>query len=335
MDKKKRVFSGIQPTGCITLGNYLGAVKNWVALQDEYECLYNIVDLHCITVRQEPKVLRERSLEFIVELLACGINPNEHLLYFQSHVAGHTQLAWVLNCFTYMGELQRMTQFKDKSLRHSDNINAGLFTYPVLMAADILLYKTDLVPVGSDQKQHLELARDIAIRFNGIYGDTFTVPEPYIPPVGARIMSLTEPTNKMSKSDPNPKSYISIMDSPETIIKKIKGAVTDSIGDISYSEGRDGINNLLSIYSAVTGEKIESIVSRFEGKGYGEFKTCVGEAVAESLRPVQAKADDLRKNMDYVRTVYTSSAQKANMISMRTIEKVYKKLGFAPQGIAD
>lgn len=328
MEKKKRIFSGIQPTGCITLGNYLGAVKNWVALQDEYDCCFSVVDLHCITVRQDPKELKKRCMDFLIQLLAAGIDPERQLLYFQSHVPTHSQLAWVLNCYTQMGELSRMTQFKDKSQKHADNINAGLFDYPVLMAADILAYQTDLVPVGKDQQQHLELTRDIAIRFNGIYGNVFTVPEGYYPPVGAKIMSLTEPTAKMSKSDPNPKSYISIMDAPETIVKKIKSAVTDSEAEVCYREGKDGVNNLLTIYSAVTGETIQQAANRFSGFGYGDFKQAVGEAVADCLRPVQEKYADLAKNMDYIQAVYTESAKKATAISARTLDKVYKKIGF-------
>ncbi len=328
MEDKKIIFSGIQPTGCITLGNYLGAVKNWVNLQEDYNCLFSVVDMHSITVRQDPVELRKRCMEFLCLYIACGINPEENILFFQSHVPQHAELSWILNCFTYMGELSRMTQFKDKSAKHEDNINAGLFTYPVLMAADILLYKTDLVPVGVDQKQHLELARDIAIRFNHNFGDVFTVPEGYIPPVGAKIMSLQNPTAKMSKSDPNPNGFIHVIDPPEVIIKKIKRAVTDSDGEIKYAEGKDGINNLLTIYSAVTGTSIENAVAEFEGKGYGDFKQAVGEAVAEELRPVREKFDDLMKNKDYIEQVYKSGAQRAQSLAMRTMRKVHRKVGF-------
>jgi tryptophanyl-tRNA synthetase len=329
--KKKIIFSGVQPTGCITLGNYIGALKNWVELQKDYRCCFSVVDLHSITVRQDPKELRKRSLEFLVQYIACGIDPNENLLFFQSHVHTHAELAWILNCYTYMGELSRMTQYKDKSAKHADNINAGLFTYPVLMAADILLYQTDLVPVGQDQKQHLELARDIAGRFNSIYGETFKIPEAYIPKVGARIMSLQEPTKKMSKSDENPNAYISILDSPDVIMRKVKRAVTDSENLIKYQEeGKDGIRNLISIYSSMTGETIDQIDEKFAGKGYGDFKMSVAEAIIENLRPIQEKYNDLMKNKDYIEQIYKSGAEKALSISGRTLKKVYKKIGFIP-----
>ena len=275
MDEKKIIFSGIQPSGVITLGNYLGALKNWVDLQHDYHCMFSIVDMHAITVRQDPQELRKRSLDLLKLYIACGIDPEENLLFMQSHVPAHAELSWILNCYTYMGELSRMTQFKDKSQKHADNINAGLFTYPVLMAADILLYKSDLVPVGRDQLQHLELARDIAIRFNGVYGDVFTVPEGFVTKSGAKIMSLTEPTKKMSKSDPNPKGYISMLDDFSQIAKKIKSATTDSEGIIEYREGdpeKAGINNLLSIMAAISGKTPEDVAMDYQGKGYGDFK---------------------------------------------------------------
>jgi tryptophanyl-tRNA synthetase len=328
MDEKKVIFSGVQPSGIITLGNYLGALKNWVDLQHDYHCCFSVVDLHSITVRQEPKELRARSMELLALYIACGIDPEENLLFFQSHVPAHSQLAWVLNCYTYMGELSRMTQFKDKSAKHADNINAGLFTYPVLMAADILLYQTDLVPVGVDQKQHLELARDIAIRFNGIYGDVFKVPDGFIPKAGARVMSLQEPTKKMSKSDENPKAYISMLDDFNVIAKKIKSAVTDSEGTVAYREGKDGVNNLMTIFSAVTGKSMEAIESEYAGRGYGDFKKDVAEAVVEAIRPIREKFDAISKDKAYLETVYRSGAEKASRIADRTLKKVYKKVGF-------
>lgn len=323
---KQRVFSGIQPSGELGLGGYIGAVKNWLAMQEEYDCCFCVVDEHCITVRQDPKELRNRCMEFLALYIACGIDPNKSLIYFQSHVPHHAQLAWVLNCYTYMGELSRMTQFKDKSQKHADNINAGLFTYPVLMAADILLYQTDKVPVGIDQKQHLELAQIIAKRFNGVYGEVFKVPEPVIPKLGAKIMSLATPTSKMSKSEP--KGNIAILDSPEVILKKFKSAVTDSEAKIEYREGKDGVNNLLTIYSVATGESIEDAVSRFSGLGYGDFKVKTAEAVIEMLRPVREKYEDLAKNKDYIESVYKNGAQIAGRVADRTLSKVYKKIGF-------
>ncbi|MBE7031092.1 MAG: tryptophan--tRNA ligase [Ruminococcaceae bacterium] len=328
MDDKKIIFSGIQPTGCITLGNYLGALKNWVSLQHDYHCCFSVVDMHSITVRQDPVALRKRCMEFLAQYLACGIDGEENLVFFQSHVPAHAELAWVLNCNVYMGELSRMTQFKDKSAKHENNINAGLFTYPVLMAADILLYKTDLVPVGSDQKQHLELARDVAIRFNNLYGETFTVPEPFIPKEGARVMSLQDPTSKMSKSDPNVNGFISILDKPEDIARKFKRAVTDSESEVAYREGKDGVNNLLSIYASVTGKTVDEAVAEFAGCGYGVFKERVGEAVAEELRPIRERYEDLMKNKDYLETVYRTGAEKARGITARTMSKVYRKVGF-------
>lgn len=328
INDKKVIFSGIQPSGIITLGNYIGAVKNWSTLQEEYACIYSVVDMHAITVRQDPAELRRRSLETLAMIIASGVDPEKSLIFIQSHVPQHAQLSWVLNCYTMFGELSRMTQFKDKSQKHADNINAGLFDYPVLMAADILLYQADLVPVGVDQKQHLELARNIAERFNGAYSPTFVVPDPYIPPVGAKVMSLTDPTRKMSKSDENPKSYVSVIDDEATIIKKFKSAVTDSDMEIAYKDGKDGINNLLTIYSAVTGKTIEQAVKEFEGQGYGTFKLAVGEAVAAHLKPLRDTFNDLMKNKDYLEKVYTESAKQASAIAQRTLRKVYKKVGF-------
>lgn len=326
--RKKIIFSGIQPTGTFTLGNYLGAVKNWVSMQEEYHCCYSVVDMHAITVRQNPKALRENAISAYALLLACGLDPEKSVLFLQSHVPAHAQLAWVLNCYTQFGELSRMTQFKDKSQRHPDNVNAGLFTYPTLMAADILLYQADLVPVGIDQKQHLELTRDIAQRFNGIHGQTFTLPEPYIPKTSAKIMSLQDPTKKMSKSDENPKGFISILDSPESILKKFRSAVTDSEAEVVYREGKDGINNLISIYSAVTGKSYEEIEKEFAGKGYGDFKTAVGEAVAEALRPIRERHAQFMKDRAYLESCWKQGAEKASGIAARTLAKVYKKIGF-------
>ena len=332
MPDKKMIFSGVQPSGCITLGNYIGAIKNWVKLQDEYQCIYSVVDMHSITVRQDPAALRERANQFLALYLAAGIDAEKSIVFYQSHVPAHAELSWVLGCHTYMGELSRMTQFKDKSAKHADNINAGLFTYPVLMAADILLYQSDLVPVGVDQKQHLELARDIAIRMNHIYGDVFTVPDGYIPPVGARIMSLQEPTSKMSKSDPNPNGYIWVLDAPEVITKKIKRAVTDSEGVIEYREGKHGVNNLLSIYGAIIGKKPEEAALEFEGQGYGALKARVAEAVCEELRPLQERYKAISEDKAYLEGIYKKGAEKAAAIAEKTIRTVYDKVGFVARG---
>lgn len=329
-EKKKVIFSGIQPTGVMTLGNYLGALQNWVLLQDEYNCIYSVVDLHAITVRQNPKDLSENTLRAVALLLACGIDPQKSILFIQSHVPAHAQLSWVLSCNTQFGELSRMTQFKDKSQKNADNINAGLFTYPALMAADILLYNADLVPVGEDQKQHLEITRDVAARFNHIYGKTFTLPEPYIPKLAARIMSLQEPDKKMSKSDDNPKAFITILDSEDAIIKKFRSAVTDSESDVCYREGKDGINNLMSIYSAVSGLTFPTIEQEFSGRGYGEFKTAVGQAVAERLAPVRENFERFYNDKAYLAKVYTEGAATAAHYSQRILDKVYKKVGFIP-----
>lgn len=324
---KKRIFSAIQPTGTMTLGNYIGAIKNWVTLQNDYECIYAIADLHSLTVRQVPAELRKNSINLMALLLACGVDPEKSLLFFQSRVHQHAELGWVLDCFTQMGELSRMTQFKDKSAKHENNINAGLFTYPALMAADILLYKSDLVPVGHDQKQHLEICRDIATRFNGIYGDVFTIPDGYIPKTGARIMSLQDPSSKMSKSDTNINGYILLTDDTDTIIRKFKRAVTDSEACVVYREDKPGINNLISIYCAVTGKTIEETEKEFDGKGYGDFKLAVGEAVAQHLKPIQEKYDYYLQNKDYLKEIYTKSEQTASYIASKTMNKVYKKLG--------
>ncbi len=331
MDDKKVIFSAVQPSGNITLGNYLGAIKNWVDLQKDYHCCYSIVDEHSITVRQDPVLLRKRALDLLKLYIACGINPEENILFIQSHVPAHAQLAWVLNCYTYMGELSRMTQFKDKSRAHADNINAGLFTYPVLMAADILLYQADLVPVGKDQMQHIEITRDIAERFNTLYGNVFKTPEGFMPKAGAKIMSLAEPTKKMSKSDENPKAYISMLDDFNVIAKKIKSAVTDSEGVIEYRDGDEtkaGVNNLLTIMSAVTGRTIDSIAADYSGKGYGDFKADVAEAVVEHIKPIRAEYDRLSEDKAYLVDVYTKGAERANRIADRTLKKVYKKIGF-------
>lgn len=327
---KKRILSGIQPSGAVTLGNYVGALRNWVELQksDEYECYFMLADLHTITVRQEAKVLRKNAIDLLALFLAAGIDPQKSPVFFQSHVPAHVQLSWVLSCNTYMGELSRMTQFKDKSRKHADNINAGLFTYPVLMAADILLYQADLVPVGEDQKQHLEITRDIAKRFNNAYSETFKIPEPYIPKVGARIMSLQDPTQKMSKSDPNENAYILLLDKPDAIVRKIKRAVTDSGSEVRRGEGKEGIENLMSIYGAVTGKTMEETETEFEGKGYGIFKSAVADAVVAALEPIQKRYAELTASRDYLEDVYRSGAQIAERTAFKTIAKVYRKVGF-------
>ncbi len=326
---KKVMLSGIQPSGDLHLGNYLGAVKNWAALADEFDCYYFMADLHSITVRQNPAELRRRSVAQLAQYIACGLDPEKNTLFIQSHVHEHAELGWILNCYTMFGELSRMTQFKDKCAKNADNINGGLFTYPSLMAADILLYQADFVPVGEDQKQHCELTRDIATRFNNIYGETFKVPEPYIPKVGARIMSLGNPTSKMSKSDPQ--GCVFLMDKPEEIARKFKRAVTDSDTEncVRYApEEKPGVANLMSIYSSVTGKSFPEIEKEFEGKGYGVFKPAVGEAVIETLRPVREEAERMLADKAYLQQVYTEGAQKASYIARKTLRKVYKRIGF-------
>jgi len=325
---KKRILSAIQPTNTPTLGNYLGALVNWIKLQNEYDCAYCIADLHSITVRQDPQKLRKQITESYALLLAMGVDPQKSIAFIQGHNPAHAELSWVLSCYTQFGELSRMTQFKDKSEKHPENINAGLFTYPVLMAADILLYQADLVPVGVDQKQHIELARNIAQRFNSVYGDTFTMPEPYITKTTAKIMSLQDPTKKMSKSDENPNACISILDDRDTIVRKFKRAVTDSEAEVAYREGKDGINNLMSIYSAVTDKSYEEIEKEFAGKGYGDFKLAVGEATADMLAPMQAEFGRIISDKKYIEQCMKEGAEKAYKASRRTLQKVYKKVGF-------
>ncbi len=326
--KKKRIFSGIQPTNVPHLGNYLGALQNWVKLQDEYDCAYSIVDLHSITVRQDPAKLRRQTAESYALLLAMGIDPEKSIVFVQGHNPAHAQLSWILSCYTQFGELSRMTQFKDKSQKHPENINAGLFTYPVLMAADILLYQADCVPVGIDQKQHLELTRNIADRFNNLYGETFTVPEPYIVKSVAKIASLADPEKKMSKSDENPNATIFILDDRDTIMRKFKRAVTDSGCEVRRGEGKEGVENLMSIYAAVTEKSFEDIEREFEGKGYGDFKAAVGEAVADSLAPMQERYKQIIADKSYLEKCMKEGAEKAFKASRKTLQKVSKKVGF-------
>lgn len=329
--EKKTIFSATQPSGRITLGNYLGALRNWVALQDDYNAIYCVADEHAITVRQDPAALRRQSLELYAQFIACGLDPEKSIIFIQSHVPQHAELAWVLNCYTMFSELSRMTQFKDKSASHADNVNAGLFTYPSLMAADILLYQADLVPVGEDQRQHVEITRNIAQRFNGIYGDVFTMPEAYIPKVAARVMSLSEPEKKMSKSSPNENSFVLVMDKPEAIMRKFKRAITDSEGGIYRSPEKPGVTNLIEIYSAVTGMTPEAVENEFNGKGYGVFKPAVGEAVVEALRPIREETERLLGDKGYLETLYRQGAEKAAALANRTLRKVHKKVGFAPR----
>ena len=328
IDGKKVLFSGMQATGNLTLGNYLGALKNWLTLSDEYECFYSVVDLHSITVRQNPAELRKRARNLLTLYIAAGLDPKKNCIYYQSHVSGHAELSWILSCFTYMGELNRMTQFKDKAAKHADNINGGLFTYPVLMAADILLYQADVVPVGIDQMQHLELTRNVAERFNNIYGDVFTVPEAYVGKVGAKIMSLQDPSRKMSKSDENPNGSIYLMDDPDTIMRKFKRAVTDSEGCIAYREEQPGVKNLIDIYCACTGKTTDEAVKEFDGKGYGELKPAVAEAVISVLKPLQDEFARLFKDKAYIDSVIKENAEKANYYAAKTLRKVQRKVGF-------
>ena len=329
MEAKKRIFSGIQPSGELTLGSYMGAIKNWVSLQDEYDCLYCIVDMHAITVRQVPADLRRRSVAQLAQYIACGLDPEKNIMFIQSHVPQHAELSWVLGCYTQFGELSRMTQFKDKARKHADNVTAGLFTYPVLMAADILLYQADLVPVGDDQRQHVELCRDIANRFNNYFPDTFTIPEAFVPKMGARVMSLGQPENKMSKSEPD--GCVFLMDKPEDIMRKFKRAVTDCETAVRYDlANKPGISNLLTIYCAATGKTMAEAEAEFAGQGYGIFKPAVGEAVVELLRPIQAEANRLMADKAYLEEIYAQGAARAQALANRTIRKVYKKVGFVP-----
>ena len=327
-ENKKIIFSGVQPSGNLTIGNYLGAIKNWVKLADDYDCIYCVVDMHAITVRQVPAELRKHTYELLALYIAAGLDPDKCTLFLQSHVPAHAELGWILDCYTQFGELSRMTQFKDKSAKHADNVNAGLFTYPSLMAADILLYQADLVPVGQDQKQHIELTRDVAARFNGLYGNVFTIPEGFIPETGAKIMSLQEPTKKMSKSDTNENAFITMLDDRDTIIRKFKRAVTDSDTVVRFAEGKDGINNLINIYSCFTGKTRTEVEAEFAGKGYGDFKLAVGEVVADGLAPVQAEFKRLTADKAYLESVMKAGAEAASYRAARTMRKVRKKIGF-------
>ena len=331
-NEKKVLLSGIQPSGDLHLGNYLGAIKNWRELSDQFDCYWFMADLHTITVRQDPAQLRRRTLTQIATYIACGLDPEKNTIFVQSHVPAHAELGWVLDCYTMFGELSRMTQFKDKSAKHADNINAGLFTYPCLMAADILLYQPDFVPVGEDQKQHVEICRDIATRFNHIYGDVFKMPEPYIPKQGARVMSLNQPDTKMSKSIPE--GCVFLMEKPEDILRKFKRAITDSDTErcVRYDpQAKPGVSNLMQIYSAVTGQSMEAIEAQFEGKGYGAFKPAVGEAVVELLRPIREETERLLADKGYLESVYRAGAERAARVAERTLRKVYKKVGFLPR----
>lgn len=327
-DDKKILYSGMQATGSLTLGNYLGALKNWVVMHEEYECFYGVMDLHSLTVRQNPAEFRANARKLYALYIAAGLDPEVNCVYFQSHVSAHAELAWILNCFTYTGELSRMTQFKDKSAKHADNVNAGLYTYPVLMAADILLYQADVVPVGVDQKQHLEITRDIATRFNNIYGDVFTIPEPYIGKSAAKVMSLADPTKKMSKSDENVNATILLTDDRDTIIRKFKRAVTDSDTKVCYDiVEKPGISNLMEIYGTITGKSYDDIEREFDGKGYGDFKMAVGEAVADELAPLQTRYEELIADKAYIDTCIKNNDAKAAYVSNKTLRKVRKKVG--------
>ena len=325
---KKTILSGIKPTGTLNIGGYLGAVKNWIKMQDDYNCLYCIADLHSLTIRIDPAVLRKNSLELFALYLSCGLDPEKNTVFFQSHVSQHAELAWILDCYAMFGELSRMTQFKDKSAKNAENINAGLFTYPVLMAADILLYQANLVPVGEDQTQHVEICRDIANRFNGIYGDVFTLPEAYTPKVGARVKSLTNPAAKMSKSDNDENGCVNLLDPRDVVIRKFKKAVTDSEACVRYAPGKDGINNLMSVYSAVTGKSFEEIEKEFDGRGYGDFKLAVGESVADMLAGIQDKYKVYTSDKAQLEAIYRNGADRARYIANKTLSKVYKKVGF-------
>jgi len=330
-EKKKVIFSGIKPSGELTLGNYLGAIKNWVKLQDEYDCYFCVVDLHAITVRQEPKDLRRRTLEILSIYLASGIDPEKNTLFIQSHVPAHSEASWLLTCYSYMGEMSRMTQYKDKSKKSGENIGAGLFNYPILMASDILLYRTNLVPVGKDQLQHLELARDLAERFNRLYSPTFIIPEPYIAKTGAKIMDLQDPTKKMSKSEENQNGYILIMDPPSVIRKKISRAVTDSIGVVKYSDDQPGVKNLMTILGSITGMSMEEIEIKYKYKGYAEFKKDIAEVIINELEPIQKKVNEYMADKKYLENIYKSGAEKANYVAMKTLRKIQKKIGLIPR----
>ena len=329
--QKKTVFSGVQPTGKITIGNYLGAIKNWKQLQDDYNCIYCVVDLHSITVNQVPADLRKNTMDLLALYLACGVDPAKSTVFIQSHVPAHSELAWVLDCNSYIGELSRMTQFKEKSRKHADNLNMGLMNYPVLMASDILLYQTDLVPVGKDQTQHLELARDLAIRFNNKYSPTFVVPQGYVPKVGSKIMSLQDPTAKMSKSDENENAYVALTDSKEDVVRKLRRAVTDSDTVVRYGEDKPAISNLLTIYSLCSGVSVEQAQNQFEGKGYSEFKSAVADAIISVIEPIQQEQKRLLADKAYLESVLKEGADKANYLASKTLSKVYKKVGFIPR----
>ena len=331
MNEKKVMLSGVKPSGDLTLGSYLGAIRNWAARADKFDCYYFMADLHTITVRQDPAALRRRTLEQLAQYIACGLDPEKNTLFVQSHVHQHAELGWVLNCYAMFGELSRMTQFKDKSAKNAENINGGLFTYPCLMAADILLYQPDVVPVGEDQKQHVELARNIVQRFNGIYGDVFKMPEPYVPKVGARVMNLVSPTSKMSKSDDSNTGRVLLMDDPTVIMKQFKRAITDSDTEhcVRFApEEKPGVANLMQIYAAATGRSFDEIEREFDGQGYGAFKTAVGEAVVELLRPIQEEARRIMADKAYLEGVYRAGAEKASRVAEKTLRKVYKKVGF-------
>lgn len=328
LDGKKVMYSAMQSTGALTLGNYLGALKNWVETEDEYERIFGVANMHSITVRQVPAELRKSARDIFMLYIAAGLDPEKNCIYYQSQVPAHAELQWILNCYTYLGELSRMTQFKDKSAKHEENINAGLLTYPVLMAADILLYQADVVPVGADQKQHLELTRDIAERFNGLYGEVFTIPEAYIGKTGRRIMSLQDPAKKMSKSDENANSYILMLDDKDTIIRKFKRAVTDSDTRIYYSEDKPGVSNLMDIYALCTKKSNEEIEKEFDGKGYGDFKLAVGEVVSDTLEPIKQRFEELSKDKAYIDSLIKMNTEKANYYANKTLRKVQKKVGF-------
>ncbi|NLM03643.1 MAG: tryptophan--tRNA ligase [Clostridiales bacterium] len=325
--KQKVIFSGAQPTGSLTLGNYIGAIQSWKDLENEFECYYSIVDLHSLTIRHDPKKFRKACLSFLAQYLACGLDPEKNTLFYQSHVKQHTELNWILGCMTYMGELNRMTQFKEKAEKHKDNINAGLYTYPVLQVADILLYQADLVPVGEDQRQHIELTRDVAIRFNNTYGEVFTLPDIYVPKIGAKIMSLQDPESKMSKSDENVNGTIFLLDSDKDIVKKVKRSVTDSENRVAYRDEQPGVKNLLTIYSKLSDYSIEELVEKYASKGYGALKTDLAELLVETIRPIREKHNEYMDNLDYLASIYKKGAEKASIVAERTMTKVRESIG--------